>query len=82
MNRVPFDPAGAGTVTDPVFGRDISFFLFDLGSCASSRRPLIGLVVASLVVAGARYLVGGARPAAPSSARRSGSISASSPGCS
>ena len=28
LNRVPFDPAGDGTVVDPVFGRDIGFFLF------------------------------------------------------
>ena len=57
INRVPFDPAGRGAVTDPVFGRDISFFLFDLGVpalrpgdrdrpdhrvAARRRRPLPG----------------------------------------
>ncbi len=57
MNRVPFDPAGAGTVTDPIFGRDISFFLFDLGFLRFIQATFIGLVIASLVVAGARYLV-------------------------
>ncbi len=57
MNRVPFDPAGSGTVTDPIFGRDISFFLFELGFLRFVQVTIIGLVIASLVVAGARYLV-------------------------
>ena len=59
MNRVPFDPAGAGTVTDPIFGRDISFYLFELGFLRFVQVTLIGLVIASLIVAGARYLVAG-----------------------
>jgi uncharacterized protein len=57
VNRVPFDPAGAGTVTDPVFGRDISFFMFDLGFLRFLQVTVIGLVISSLIVAGARYLV-------------------------
>ena len=57
VNRVPFDPAGAGTVTDPVFGRDIAFFMFDLGFLRFVQVTVIGLVIASLLVAGARYLV-------------------------
>ncbi len=59
MNRVPFDPAGADKVTDPIFGRDISFFLFELGFLRFVQVTLIGLIIASLVVAGARYLVAG-----------------------
>ena len=59
MNRVPFDPAGAGAVTDPVFGRDISFFLFDLGFFRFLQASAITIVVAMLVITGARYLVGG-----------------------
>ena len=59
MNRVPFDVAGDGTVTDPIFGRDISFFLFDLGFLRFLQVTLIGLIVASLVVAGVRYLLAG-----------------------
>ena len=55
MNRVPFDTAGA--VTDPVFGRDISFFLFELPFLRFIQASLIGLIVASLLVAGVRYLV-------------------------
>jgi uncharacterized membrane protein (UPF0182 family) len=57
INRVPFDPGGAGVVTDPVFGRDISFFLFDLAFLRFVQVTAIGLVIASLIVAGARYLV-------------------------
>jgi uncharacterized protein len=59
LNRVPFDPAGSGTVTDPVFGRDISFYLFELGFLRFVQVTVIGLIIASLVVAGARYLVAG-----------------------
>jgi uncharacterized membrane protein (UPF0182 family) len=57
INRVPFDPAGAGVATDPVFGKDISFFLFDLGFLRFVQVTAIGLVISSLIVAGARYLV-------------------------
>ena len=59
MNRVPFDAAGDGTVIDPIFGRDISFFLFDLGFLRFVQVTLIGLLVASLAVAGVRYLLAG-----------------------
>jgi uncharacterized protein len=55
-NRVPYAPSGAA-VTDPVFGRDISFFLFDLPFLRFLQATLIGLVIASLIVAAARYLV-------------------------
>ena len=58
VNRVPYDPAGAGVVTDPVFGRDISFFLFELPFLRFLQATVIGLIVASFIVAGARYLVG------------------------
>ena len=56
-NRVPYAPGGAAPVTDPIFGRDISFFLFELPFLRFLQVTFIGLVVASLVVAGARYLV-------------------------
>ena len=58
LNRVPFDPAGADTVTDPVFGRDIGFFLFELPFLRFVQATVIGLVVASFLVAGARYILG------------------------
>ena len=57
LNRVPFDPSAA--VTDPVFGRDIGFFLFDLGFLRFLQASAITVVVATLAIAGARYLVGG-----------------------
>jgi uncharacterized protein len=44
-------------VTDPIFGRDISFFLFELPFLRFVQVTLIGLVIASLVVAAARYLI-------------------------
>ena len=54
INRVPFSPASA--VADPVFGRDISFFLFDLPFLRFAQSLINGLLLASLLVAGARYL--------------------------
>jgi hypothetical protein len=60
-NRVPFDPAGAGIATDPVFGRDISFFLFELPFLRLVQGLFNGLVIATLIIVGARYLVGAAR---------------------
>ena len=55
QNRVPF--ATTGTVADPVFGRDISFFLFELPFFRLVQALFNGLLIASLVVVGARYLV-------------------------
>lgn len=60
LNRVPFDAAGAAA-PDPVFGRDISFFLFDLPFLRLVQSVLNGLVVGALIVAGARYLLAGLR---------------------
>ncbi|HET9344338.1 MAG TPA: UPF0182 family protein [Candidatus Limnocylindrales bacterium] len=59
LNRVPFDPSGPGVVTDPVFGEDIGFFLFDLAFLRFLQATGITVIVATLAVAGARYLVGG-----------------------
>jgi uncharacterized membrane protein (UPF0182 family) len=58
LNRVPFDPAGSGKVVDPVFGRDISFFLFELPFFRFLQASFVVVLVGSLIVAGARYLVG------------------------
>ena len=55
-HRVPFDPSGV-VVPDPVFGRDISFYLFDLPFLRLIQVTAIGLLVAALLVAGARYLL-------------------------
>ncbi|HET7474144.1 MAG TPA: UPF0182 family protein [Candidatus Limnocylindrales bacterium] len=56
QHRVPFDPSGA-PVVDPIFGRDISFFLFDLPFLRLVQTIATGLFVAALVVGAARYLV-------------------------
>jgi uncharacterized protein len=56
QHRVPFDPSGA-VVPDPVFGRDISFFLFDLPFLRFVQTEANALLVAALVVTGARYLL-------------------------
>jgi uncharacterized membrane protein (UPF0182 family) len=54
-NRVPFSPDGP--VVDPVFGRDIGFFLFELPFFRLVQSLASGLLLASLAIAGARYLV-------------------------
>jgi uncharacterized protein len=59
LNRVPFAPSGENAVVDPVFGKDIGFYLFDLGFLRFVQATVIGVLVASLVIAAARYLVGG-----------------------
>ena len=56
QHRVPFDPSGT-VVPDPVFGRDISFFLFDLPFLRFLQTEANALLVAALVVSGARYLL-------------------------
>lgn len=57
IHRVPFAPTGAA-VTDPVFGQDISWFLFTLPFLHAVQGIFNSLVLMSLLVAGARYLVG------------------------
>jgi uncharacterized membrane protein (UPF0182 family) len=57
IHRVPFAPTGAA-VTDPVFGQDISWFLFTLPFLRAVQSIFNNLVLLSLLVAGARYLVG------------------------
>jgi len=60
-NRVPYGLDTASAVTDPVFGRDISYFLFELPFLRSVQSLFNALVVAALVVTLARYLVGATR---------------------
>jgi uncharacterized membrane protein (UPF0182 family) len=57
LNRVPFG-TGPTAVTDPIFGRDISWFLFDLPFLRSVQSVFNTLVLASLLVAFGRYLAG------------------------
>ena len=47
--------------TDPVFGRDIGFFLFELPFLRLVQALFNGIVLASLVLVFARYLVGASR---------------------
>jgi uncharacterized membrane protein (UPF0182 family) len=61
VHRVPFSPDGPGAVTDPVFGRDIGFFLFELPFLRLIQSLFNGLVIASLLAVGARYLVAASR---------------------
>ncbi len=58
VNRVPFDVAGANATVDPVFGRDISWFLFDLPFLRAVQSIFNALVVGALIVAFGRYLAG------------------------
>ena len=60
LNRVPFGTA-ATPVTDPVFGRDISFFLFELPFLRAAQSTFNAIVVGSLVIAFARYLATASR---------------------
>jgi uncharacterized protein len=55
LHRVPFSTTA--TVVDPIFNRDIGFFLFDLPFLRFAQSLVNGLLLASLLVVGARYLV-------------------------
>ena len=61
INRVPYSPDVATVVGDPVFGRDIAFFMFELPFLRLIQALFNGIVVAALVVVFARYLVGATR---------------------
>jgi len=61
VNRVPFSPDTAHAVTDPVFGKDISFFLFELPFLRLAQGLFNGVVIAALLLVFARYLVGASR---------------------
>ncbi len=61
VNRVPFSPDTATAVADPIFGRDIGFFLFELPFMRLIQALFNGIVLASLIAVGARYLVGASR---------------------
>jgi uncharacterized protein len=59
--QVPFAAAGAPAVSDPVFGRDIGYFLFELPFLRLVQGLFNGLVVATLIVVLIRYIVGATR---------------------
>jgi uncharacterized membrane protein (UPF0182 family) len=58
-HRVPY--SATGTVTDPVFGKDISFFLFELPFWRLLQTVINGVLLAALIVVAARYLVAAMR---------------------
>ena len=55
VNRVPFSTTSS--VVDPIFGKDISFFLFELPFYRLVQELANGILLAALAVAGARYLL-------------------------
>ena len=59
--QVPFAPATASAVTDPIFGRDIGYFLFELPFLRLVQGLFNGLVVAALLLAATQYLVAASR---------------------
>ncbi len=56
MNRVPFSPTAS--VTDPIFNKDIGFFLFELPFLRLVQGVFNGLIIAALVLSLGRYVVG------------------------
>ncbi len=60
-NQVPFAPAGAAPVVDPIFGRDVSFYLFELPFLRWVQSMINGLMIAALALSIGRYLLAGVR---------------------
>ncbi len=61
QNRSPFTDAAGAVVTDPVFGRDVSFYLFELPFLQLVQSILAGLLLAALVLSALRYAVAALR---------------------
>jgi uncharacterized membrane protein (UPF0182 family) len=59
IHRVPF--SATSSVTDPVFGKDISYFLFELPFLRLVQGVFNGIVVAALLISLARYVIGASR---------------------
>jgi uncharacterized membrane protein (UPF0182 family) len=57
VNRVPFAAAGAAPAVDPIFGRDISFYFFELPFLRLFQATVGGLLLAALLFTLARYVV-------------------------
>ncbi len=60
-NQVPYSPAGVPQVVDPIFGRNVSFYLFQLPFLRWIQSTINGLLLAALAVSAGRYLIGGLR---------------------
>ena len=63
VHQVPFSPDSATATTDPIFGRDIGFFLFQLPFLRLVQGLFNGLVVAGLLLSLAQYLIAASRGA-------------------
>jgi len=59
IHRVPFSPTSS--VTDPIFHKDISYFLFELPFLRLVQGVFNGIVVAALLLSLTRYVVGASR---------------------
>jgi hypothetical protein len=60
-NQVPFAPAGSPAVVDPIFGRDVAYYLFELPFLRAVQALANGLLIAALVLSLGRYLLAGIR---------------------
>ncbi len=56
IHRVPFSPTAS--VTDPIFNRDIGFFLFELPFLRLVQGVFNALIIAALILSLGRYIVG------------------------
>ncbi len=61
QHQTTFGTDPASPVTDPVFGRDIGFFLFQLPFLRLAQGAINGLLLASLVLVLGRYALGALR---------------------
>lgn len=59
IHRVPFSTAT--TVADPIFGKDVGFFLFELPFWRLVQSVLGGVLIAALVVTSIRYVAAALR---------------------
>ena len=60
-NQVPFSPSGVAPVVDPIFGRDVSYYLFELPFLRTVQTTINGLLIAALILSLGRYLLAGIR---------------------
>ncbi len=58
-NQVPYSPTGVAPVTDPIFNRDVSYYLFELPFLRWIQSAANGLILAALAVSAGRYMIGG-----------------------
>ncbi len=58
-NQVPYSPVGVSPVVDPIFHRDVSYYLFELPFLRWIQSAINGLLLAGLAVSAGRYLIGG-----------------------